>query len=247
MYKLTRRVRTGEKPAKSVVIGVKDEDGDGDVEDVKDEEPTEEMLTRQLLRMIPPAPAPSSIAQPEPQRLIGDSRHQFDEPRLGSYECQPGEDISMFLRRLPPATTIKDERTPWIYVRNPSIGRPRRPGVGSQLVPGCEDEGPEADGSHILLFVTAARERLDLLRSFLDGIPRMGAPGTAARDMDAARQSAAKDIIGLACRLGVTCGKVGRILCLLGCQLLTPLVDVVRPAKESQPFVGSSCSSDTPR
>ena len=199
--KQTSQTPSGHTIAEPAVVEAGDGVKDETEEEVGDEGHSEERLREQLSGLGP--------TNDPGQR---DSRHQHGNVRPGAYECQPGEAIGNFLRRLPPATTVKDERTPWVYVRNPSIGRPRRPGTGSQLVPGCEDEGPEAEGSHVLHFVGAARERLDLLRSFLDGIARMGVlgvPGAAAqRDMEFARQSAAKDILGLAGRLGVTCGKV---------------------------------------
>lgn len=138
-------------------------------------------------------------------------RAQVSNPFAGvSYAWQLGESVGDFVSRLPPATTVADMRTPWIYVCNPRINRRKKAAAGNQMIVGCEDEGPEAEDTQTGLFERGGRERLELLRSFLDATANMGLPRSAsAAEIDRARRSAVSDILGLASHLGVTCGKVG--------------------------------------
>ena len=138
------------------------------------------------------------------------AEQQLQNPFAGvAYAWQLGESVDDFVCRLPPATTVMDEHTPWIYICNPFIERRKKAESESQLVPGCGDEGPEAEGSHTVLFIEGAKERLDILRGFLGGVEKMGLPRIAtSHDAESARQAAASDVLGLAGHLGVTCGKV---------------------------------------
>lgn len=126
------------------------------------------------------------------------------------YAWQLGESVEEFMLRLPPATTEASVHTPCIYICNPHAKRKKKADSGSQLIPGCGDEGPEAeDGAHTTLFVEGARERLDILAGFLGGIQKTGLSQAAvSRDAESARQAATRDVLGLAGHLGVTCGKV---------------------------------------
>lgn len=138
------------------------------------------------------------------------AEQKLQNPFAGvAYAWQLGESVDDFVCRLPPATTVTDEHTPWIYICNPFIQRRKKTESGSQLVLGCGDEGPEAEGSHTVLFMEGAGERLNILSGFLGGMAKMGLPRRAtSHDAESARQAAASDVLGLAGHLGVTCGKV---------------------------------------
>lgn len=142
---------------------------------------------------------------------LADTEHPLQNPFAGvPYAWQLGESIEEFIDRLPPSTTQASVHTPCIYICNPHIQRKKKAESTSQGIPGCGDEGPEAeDGVHTNIFVEGARERLELLSGFLRGLTRVDLPRAAAlRDAEAARSAAARDILGLAGHLGVTCGKV---------------------------------------
>lgn len=106
---------------------------------------------------------------------------------------------------------MADAYTPWIYACNPFVQRKEKATAGNQKIAGCEDEGPESEDAQTELFEQAGKERLELLKDFLDGTANMGLSGRATTAaIDHARRSAVRDILSLAGQLGVSCGKVRR-------------------------------------
>ncbi|OAA54486.1 delta-9 acyl-CoA desaturase [Niveomyces insectorum RCEF 264] len=192
--RLRERVRLADDVPVSDVPVVKQESRTPSIKEEEEEEEEEEHDEKDEKPLL-------NQAQPRPELF---------NPFAGvSYAWQLGESVDDFVARLPPATTWKDAHTPWIYVCNPFAGRRKtRTTAQSQLIAGCEDEGPEDDKAQTVLFVEGGKERLALLAGFLDGMAQMGLPrGAAAKEAAAAQRSAGHDILTLAGHLGVTCGK----------------------------------------
>ncbi|GAW17867.1 hypothetical protein ANO14919_073340 [Xylariales sp. No.14919] len=124
------------------------------------------------------------------------------------YAWQLTESVDAFLSRLPPATTEETPDHRWIWVCNPYIKQKSRHEAENQRVRGGEDEAPEAEGADIATLMEAGEERLHFASSFIDQFRVPGISGALfIRETKKAGMDAANDILSLAKRLRVTCGK----------------------------------------
>ncbi|KFA45800.1 hypothetical protein S40293_07334 [Stachybotrys chartarum IBT 40293] len=126
------------------------------------------------------------------------------------------ETVDDFLKRLPPATTDVSESVPWIFICNPYIPRMKKEDGANQSIKGSEDEAPQEDGSKLFLVIEGGMERLELTKSFIDGLSKTGKSKFAIdKETRLERRKAAEDILNLAHAAKVRAGKVWMLFCSL--------------------------------
>lgn len=150
-----------------------------------------------------------SIPIPQQQVKTEHGTAQLHNPYAGlHYARQLGETVDEFLTRLPPATTDATPDLEWIYIYNPHIPRKDNQSPESQLVRGCENEGPLGPQTRLGTFMEGGTARLHLLRDFIEKSNASGRAKTAiGREIDRARGEAVRDILALAHMSHVRCGK----------------------------------------
>lgn len=113
-----------------------------------------------------------------------------------------------FLAWLPPATTLRSEGAPWIFIYNPYIPRFEKRHSEGDYFKANEDEAPAEEGSQVKLIVQGGMERLELVSSLQRNLERAGKSHMAIqREMDRERKRAALDILNLAHAAKVRTGK----------------------------------------
>lgn len=132
--------------------------------------------------------------------ILADMTTELHNPYAGvPYAWQLTETVDKFLSRLPPATTAQTPETPWIYICNPYVPRVPKSESLSQTSRGNEDEGPEQEGSRLDVVIEGGMERLELLGTFVQELPKFGKPpSTTEREKNKERSQAALDILHLA-------------------------------------------------
>ncbi|KAI1338084.1 hypothetical protein F5Y15DRAFT_130707 [Xylariaceae sp. FL0016] len=124
------------------------------------------------------------------------------------YAWQLTETVDAFLDRIPPATTEQTAQNAWIWICNPYSSRKTKGEADNQLVRGGEDEAPEAEGADLRTLIQAGEERLHMASQFINPCKSSGqTQAFINRECRKAGADAAKDILGLARELRVTCGK----------------------------------------
>ncbi|KAI0389347.1 DUF1917-domain-containing protein [Xylariaceae sp. FL0594] len=138
----------------------------------------------------------------------GDVSHLHNPYASNKYARQPEESVDAFLNRLPPSTTEQTPGHNWIWIYNPYRKTKTQADAQNRQVPGGEDEVPEAEGADLLTMMQAGQERLDIASSFCNEFRNSGhTMAVISRETRKAGIDAAKDILGLAEGLSVTCGK----------------------------------------
>ncbi|KAI0431261.1 hypothetical protein F5Y09DRAFT_199595 [Xylaria sp. FL1042] len=152
-----------------------------------------------------------TLETPFKPRASGTSENtsRLHNPYSGDeYAWQLTETVNEFLSRLPPATTEGISGHCWIWICNPYIKRKSRNEAENQRVPGGEDEAPEEKGADLATLIQAGKERLHFASSFIHDFRKPGLSNALiTQETKKAGKDAAKDILGLAKGLRVTCGK----------------------------------------
>lgn len=144
------------------------------------------------------------------RQLVHSDVTHFHNPYAGcEHAWQLSESVDYFLDRLPPATTTdKSGLRPWIFICNPYIARKSKSGAQNQHVKGCEDEGPEEEGSDLPRFCEGGVQRLHLVTAFHYKVNHAAmTPTIRSREKNKASTDASNDIMNLAHGLHVRAGK----------------------------------------
>jgi hypothetical protein len=149
-------------------------------------------------------------SRPKPVAQPLQKPSQLHNPYQGvPYAWQLSETIENFLERLPPATTDCTEDVPWIFICNPYISRLRKDQGGNQAIKGSEDEAPEQEGSNVDLVLEGGKERLELVRKFVETLNKSKkAASTKEKEARVEQRRASNDILDLAHAAKVRAGKV---------------------------------------
>ncbi|ORY67087.1 uncharacterized protein BCR38DRAFT_455952 [Pseudomassariella vexata] len=154
-------------------------------------------------------------AYPTPLRLQAQKQQQAKQTtRLHNpyadvpYAWQLSETVDDFLQRLPPATTDEIPGNSWIWICNPYIERKPKNEAQNQNIRGCEDEGPEEEGTNLARFIEGGMERLHFVSQFVDQFKQScKSKMVLTRETNKAGNDAAHAILNLAQALRVRCGK----------------------------------------